>query len=155
MRIYRITVNGKTYQVKLDDPNASPVSVRVDGKPFEVYVEWEGVDDEATVTPEIRLPQPNEPLPAPSAKPPRNVSQPHIREDDAAATATLTAPMPGTILSIAVGEGDRLQRGQDICVLEAMKMKNSIKSPREGTIAEVMVSAGATVAYGDPLVRFQ
>jgi biotin carboxyl carrier protein len=63
--------------------------------------------------------------------------------------------MPGTILSIAVGEGDRLQRGQEICVLEAMKMKNSIKSPREGTIAEVMVSAGATVAYGDPLVRFE
>ena len=153
MRSYRITVNGKTYHIEIDDPNASPVHVRVDGKPFEVYVEWQGAGDE--VTPEISPPRPSELPAAPPAGALKPAPLPRIREAEEAEMDTLAAPMPGTILSIAVREGDRVQRGQEVCVLEAMKMKNSIKSPRDGTIAEVTVSVGAKVAYGDPLVRFQ
>ena len=154
MRRYRIKVGGKIYNIEIDDPHASPVRVRVDGKPFEVHVEWEGADDEATVTPEVRPAQPSQSSPAPQARTPTSVPRPRTGEDEVF-TDTLTAPMPGTILSVAVSEGDRVQPGQEVCVLEAMKMKNSIKSPRQGIIAGVAVSAGITVAYGDPLVRFQ
>jgi biotin carboxyl carrier protein len=63
--------------------------------------------------------------------------------------------MPGVILSIAVKPGDSVARGQPLLVLEAMKMKNPIKSPREGTVSEVRVSAGQSVGYGDVLVTFE
>jgi biotin carboxyl carrier protein len=62
--------------------------------------------------------------------------------------------MPGTIISVAVRVGDQIARGDELCVLEAMKMRNSIKAARDGRVAEVMVSPGTKVAFGDPLVRF-
>ena len=154
MRTYRITIGGQTYVVEIEDPGATPVQVQVDGKPFEVYVDWEGTDDDAAVTPEVCQSPPSEPA-VPSALPLARIeARPRAREATDTSSEILSAPMPGTILSVAVRGGQHVDVGQEVCVLEAMKMKNSIKSPREGTIAEVTVSAGATVAYGDALVRF-
>ena len=68
---------------------------------------------------------------------------------------TLAAPMPGVVLEVNVKPGDAVVRGQQVAVLEAMKMQNSIKSPRAGTIAEVCVSAGQAVGHGDAIVRFR
>ena len=152
MRNYRITVGGKTYHIEIDDPHASPIRVRVDGKPFEVYVEGQG--GEPGTAPEPDSLKPSKPAPAPQVRTPKPAA-PSIGEGEVEEMDILAAPMPGTILSIAVREGDHVRRGQEVCVLEAMKMKNSIKSPREGTITEVTVSVGARVAYGDPLVRFR
>jgi biotin carboxyl carrier protein len=154
MRKYRITIGDQTYVVEIEDPQASPVQVQVDGKPFQVYVDWEGTDDGAAVTPEVCQSSPGEPAAPPAVQSPRVEAGPRARESADAAADTLVAPMPGTILAVAVREGERVAVGQEVCVLEAMKMKNSIKSPREGTIAEVAVGAGATVAHGDVLVRF-
>merc|ERR1711971_1383561 len=49
----------------------------------------------------------------------------------------LLSPMPGTLISYAVEEGDRVEAGQEICVVEAMKMQNLIRSVREGVIAKL------------------
>jgi biotin carboxyl carrier protein len=155
MRNYRITINGKTYLVEIADPNAAPVQVRVNGKPFQVHVDWEGADDEATLTPEIRPAEEATPSAGPGAGRRVTASQQRVREEEGATADRVTAPMPGTILSVAVKQGDQVQPGRVLCVLEAMKMKNSIRSPREGTIAEVATSAGAAVAHGDLLVRFE
>jgi len=163
MRNYRITINGKTHLVTIEDPHACPVQVEVDGNPFEVYVDWVGTEDEARVTPEVRPESlaDSAGLPAPEERrvTPPEVAQgsprARVREDGAPPADTLTAPMPGKILSIAVNQGESVEQGQEICVLEAMKMKNSIRSPRQGTISEVGIAPGATVAYGDLLVRFE
>jgi len=61
--------------------------------------------------------------------------------------------MPGTILSVDVQQGQRVEGGQVVCVLEAMKMKNPIRSSRGGTVLEVAVQVGQNVTYGDLLVR--
>jgi len=53
-----------------------------------------------------------------------------------------------------VKPGDTVTRGQEIAVLEAMKMQNSVKSPRDGTIAEVCVVPGQAIGHGDAIVRF-
>jgi biotin carboxyl carrier protein len=63
--------------------------------------------------------------------------------------------MPGDILDIQVAPGDQVQVGDQICSLEAMKMKSAIRSARAGTIAAVEVSDGQAVAHGDVLVRFE
>lgn len=67
----------------------------------------------------------------------------------------MTAPMPGVVLTIDKNVGAIVKRGDTVLVLEAMKMKNELKAPRDGTIAEVYVSAGQQVKYGETLVRFE
>jgi biotin carboxyl carrier protein len=62
--------------------------------------------------------------------------------------------MPGVIQAVEVKAGDEVKRGQTVVVLDAMKMKNAIKSPRDGVIAEVSVEIGQSVSYGDVLVKF-
>ena len=69
-------------------------------------------------------------------------------------TNELTAPLPGIVIEIFVKAGDHIETGQVILIIEAMKMKNSIRSTRAGEITEVLVSAGQTVAHKQPLVRF-
>jgi biotin carboxyl carrier protein len=66
----------------------------------------------------------------------------------------LNAPMPGVILELHVQVGDTVTRGQQIAVLDAMKMHNLIGAPRAGVIAEVCVAAGQAVGHGDTIVRF-
>jgi len=63
----------------------------------------------------------------------------------------VTAPLPGKVLSIAVKSGQAISRGDELCVIEAMKMANSIKAQREGTIREILVTVGDSVPFGAPL----
>ncbi len=64
----------------------------------------------------------------------------------------VTAPMPGTILNIAVAVGDTVKRGQVLLILEAMKMENEIVAPADGTVVSVNVTSGTSVNAGDLLV---
>ncbi|HCU57729.1 MAG TPA: acetyl-CoA carboxylase biotin carboxyl carrier protein subunit, partial [Anaerolineaceae bacterium] len=66
----------------------------------------------------------------------------------------VSAPLPGVIVAILVKPGDKVSRGQELCTLEAMKMKNAIRSSREGTIASVDVAVGDQVSHGQVLMTF-
>ena len=67
----------------------------------------------------------------------------------------VTAPMPGTILSINVAAGDTVKRGQVLMILEAMKMENEIMCPCDGKVASVNTSKGASVESGTLLCVIQ
>jgi biotin carboxyl carrier protein len=67
----------------------------------------------------------------------------------------VAAAMPGRVLRVLVKAGDRVTQGQSILVLEAMKMENEVKSPRDGVVASVEAAAGQAVSQGDVLVRFE
>ena len=60
--------------------------------------------------------------------------------------------MPGTILDVKVKAGEQVKTGQILVILEAMKMENEIVSPRDGTVAQVLTSKGASVATDDVLL---
>ncbi len=60
----------------------------------------------------------------------------------------ITSPMPGNILAVNVAAGDTVKRGQVLMILEAMKMENEIMCPRDGVVASVAVTKGATVDSG-------
>jgi biotin carboxyl carrier protein len=144
----RIMVNGKPYLVEVDDLTASPISVRVNGKPFSVEIE--PLRESASgLLPDLQSGGPAVPSPAEMSAAPKAVGAPgpSVKE--------VIAPMPGNIMDIRVGVGDHVGYKQELCNLEAMKMKNSIRSPRDGVIAAVKVGEGQTVAYGDVLFVFQ
>lgn len=67
----------------------------------------------------------------------------------------LKASMPGRVLRVLVASGALVAEGEPILVLEAMKMENEVRSPREGTIRSIEVVAGQAVASGDVLARFE
>ena len=141
----RIIVNGKSYLVEVDDLTASPISVRVNGRPFNVEIKpLRESPVEGIVEPVAAVPLPAEIAAAPKAV---GAPGPSVKE--------VIAPMPGNIMDIWVGVGDHVSYQQELCNLEAMKMKNSIRSPRDGVIAAVKVREGQTVAYGDVLFVFQ
>lgn len=64
----------------------------------------------------------------------------------------VTAPMPGTILSVNVSVGQKVEEGQAVIVLEAMKMENEIPAPAAGTVASINVEKGANVETGAVLI---
>src|SRR5699024_11021667 len=70
-------------------------------------------------------------------------------------TETIDAPMPGTILSINVNEGDSISAGQVLLILEAMKMENEIVAPRDGKITSILVNEGASVDGGENLLTIE
>jgi glutaconyl-CoA decarboxylase len=64
----------------------------------------------------------------------------------------VTAPLPGKILFVAVKPGDHVKSGDELCVIEALKMANSIKAQRDGIVRDVLVSPGQSVGFGAPLI---
>ena len=66
--------------------------------------------------------------------------------------ARMVAPMPGKVVRVLVEAGQQVEAGSGIAVVEAMKMQNEMKSPKQGTVAAFNVEVGATVNGGDLLV---
>ena len=66
---------------------------------------------------------------------------------------SIKAPMPGTVIAVRVNEGEAVEAGQVLVVLEAMKMQNTVPAPAAGRVAKLMVEAGRQVQRGDTLVE--
>lgn len=94
----------------------------------------------------------NAPAAAPvSAAAPRHSAAPVV----ASSEKTITAPVGGTIVEVKLRKGDKVTTGQEILILEAMKMHTSIGAPADGVIKSIPVSAGETVREGQVLVEFE
>ena len=70
-------------------------------------------------------------------------------------TRSILSPMPGAVVSVSVSPGDTVVDGQELCIIEAMKMQNILKSEREGVIKSVNVKAGDSVAVDELLIEFE
>lgn len=127
---YELTLNGKTYLVEVE--LAEPMTM----EQYSAYA----------------------PMPAAPAVP--VVPTAHAADAPADAPAPVApgagtcvaAPMPGTILQVAVTAGQQVREGQLLCVLEAMKMENEILAPHAGTVSQILTAKGAGVDTGDALV---
>ena len=111
------------------------LKITVNGKVYDVCVEEVGESTSAPVA------VASTPVAAPAAAPAANVSG-----------ESVCAPMPGTVMSVKVSNGQSVKKGDVLLVLEAMKMENEIYAPCDGTVASVNVSSGEAVESGKVLV---
>lgn len=132
---YKLNIGDKTYEVEIEDINKRPVTARVNGQEFLVSPE------SGVVTPVAGESQPAAGQTLPTG----------INLHDGA----LLSPLPGTVIEVFVRPGDEVESGQVVLIIEAMKMKNSIRSTIDGVVEEVLVSAGQTVAHKQTLVEFK
>ncbi len=137
----RVKVGDRWYTVEVGDLDTSPVRVLVDGEPAEVRLE--GLPDDGA------LGSPEHPPAVQATRPDSPVVKP------ASAVKAFTSPMPGVVLSVAVKAGDQLATGDEICVLEAMKMQQTLRADWSGTVRTVHVKPGQQVLDGDPIVDLE
>ena len=123
-------------------------TITVNGTAYEVEVEEAGVVASAPKAAPKAAPAPAA-APAPKAA---SAPAPKAAAPVAAGVTTVSAPMPGKVLSINVKAGDAVKSGDVLLILEAMKMQNEIMAPADGTVSDVRVSAGQTVATGDVMI---
>lgn len=139
----KVEIDGQTYQVEVEDIHVRPVVAIVEGERYEVWPESEApVSQEVSAAPKVSVP---EPLP--------NLTSPALATQTGGGK-DVTAPLPGVIMAILVKAGEKVVRGQELCTLEAMKMKNAIKSSREGVIEGIEVNVGDQVSHGQVLMTF-
>jgi biotin carboxyl carrier protein len=140
----KVTVEGHTFDVEVGDLSAEPVIATVDGERFEVWLK-NGVRAQGSQV-DGSAPANSAPNVRPSNLQPASLST--------SSGQAVLAPIPGVIVSVAVQPGQVVKTGQELCVLEAMKMKNVIRAPRDGVIAAVRVAVGQTVQHKDVLVEY-
>ncbi len=141
MKEYKYKINGNTYKVAVGDIDNNVAQVEVNGIPYKV--ELDSAKKPVTVVS----------APRPSAAPRTETGAKVIAKPAATGTgAQVKAPLPGTVLSVAVKVGDTVKASDTVVVLEAMKMENAIHAGRDGVITAVNVAPGDAVLEGAPLV---
>ena len=78
-----------------------------------------------------------------------------FKTDDALSAGEVRAPMPGKLIEIMVEEGQPIEAGQPVAILEAMKMENELKSPTTGTVSEISVRTGDSVEKNQKLISIE
>ncbi|MDA1310113.1 MAG: acetyl/propionyl-CoA carboxylase subunit alpha, partial [Proteobacteria bacterium] len=67
----------------------------------------------------------------------------------------LLSPMPGLLVSVAVSEGEAIKAGQELAIVEAMKMENVMRAERDGVVSKVHAVAGSSLAVDQPIIEFE
>ena len=148
-----VKIDGRFFEVEIADLSACPIVALVEGERFEVWPEEPtalraeslAALDSRKISPPLAAPRK-----ATQAEIPGTPNAPQERSDAKA----VHAPIPGLIVSVAIKPGDSVAVGQELCILEAMKMKNSIRAPRAGEIGAVSVAAGQHVQHHDLLFEY-
>lgn len=131
-----VRIENRTFEVEVDDIHSRPILATVEGDTYEVWPEEAApaVAPQSTAVAGPRLPVP--------------------ASNGLKSSAVVAAPIPGVIISISVQAGDAVKTGQELCSLEAMKMKSAIRAPRDGKIAAVLVNIGQHVKHHQPLMEY-
>lgn len=145
MKEYKYKINGNTYKVAIGDIDNNVAQVEVNGIPYKVELD------------NAKKPVSVVSAPRPSAAPRTETGAKVISKPAATATGgvQVKAPLPGTVLSIAVKVGDSVKASDTVAVLEAMKMENAIHAGRDGVVASINANPGDAVLEGAAIITLQ
>ncbi len=154
MSEYVLTINKKEYRAEVGEINAEYALIQVDGREFRVDLKQLGL---GKLMPVATL--------AAEARPVASLAQQAIAAAQAPAaplvsapvsgdaSSMVKAPLPGLIIDVKVREGEKVKAGQNIIVMEAMKMENQIQATSDGTVKRIFVKKGDNVAEGNAMVE--
>lgn len=146
---YTVTVQGQTFDVEVGDVTARPVIATIGATTFEVWPETP--KNTLANTPQASEVRRATPPPTEMAKPqPANLPAP-----SSANSVAVKAPIPGVIVAITAQVGMTVSVGEELCVLEAMKMRTPIRAARAGKIAAVYISVGQQVKHHAVLMDYE
>ena len=164
MRRYTLDISDREFVIDVQELSADQFEVVVGDESYQVTLSSDENLAEAVITPGLQANADGTPRVSAASK----VAKVRKEPSPAAAAApaprkaaggggkgAVCAPMPGVILEVSVKVGDTVERGQQLAILDAMKMHNVIGAPRAGTIAEVFVEAGQNVDHGAAIVKFK
>jgi biotin carboxyl carrier protein len=147
---FSFLINGKTKSVKAEILGGTRILILIDNQPSEIEIRANGYEAKRVVfvkgaeieveIEDYRLAQA------------KRVAGMGNAEN---AIKTVKAPMPGLILEIMIGVGEKANRNQPLVVIEAMKMENIIKSPVNASVKRILTSRGKSVEKNDLLIEFE
>lgn len=144
MKEYKYKINGNTYKVGVGDIDNNVAQVEVNGIPYKVELDAE------------KKPVTIVNAPRPSAAPRTQSGEKVITKQESSGSGhKVVAPLPGTVLSVAVKAGDVVKASDTVLILEAMKMENAIHAGRDGKVASVNVNPGDAVLEGTLLLTLE
>ena len=133
---YKVTLNKRVYEVEVEQGEAMLVD----------EYDLKAPAAAAAPAPAAAAPVAAAPAPAPAAAPAAPAG------GGLAAGEVIKSPMPGNVLKINVAVGQKVNEGDVLIILEAMKMENEVVSTKTGTVAQIVVDKGAVVETDSPLV---
>ena len=155
MAKYQYTVKGVDYEVEIQDIEGNIANVTVNGIPFEVEMKQPVKAGKQKVKLSGEQKE-SAPTATPTATPTPAATTTAAAQPAAAASGKpVVAPLPGTINEIKVKVGDKVNAGDTVVILEAMKMQNNIEAETSGTITSINVNKGDAVMEGDTLVTIK
>ncbi|MBO5107301.1 MAG: acetyl-CoA carboxylase biotin carboxyl carrier protein subunit [Bacteroidales bacterium] len=143
MKTYKFKINGNEYNVAINSVEGTNASVTVNGTDYQVELE------NAPAAPVQAAPA-TAPAAAPAQAAPAAPAAP--KPAASGAGKAVTSPLPGVIIAVKVNVGDSVKAGQEVAVLEAMKMENSIEAEHDGTVTAIHVAKGDSVLEGAAVV---
>jgi glutaconyl-CoA/methylmalonyl-CoA decarboxylase subunit gamma len=139
MKRYKFTIRGNEYDVHIKDMEENIAEVDVNGTIYEVEINSEV---KTSKTPKL-IRKPVEKMPG----------EGEIRKKESTGKHAVTAPLPGTIIKLNVAVGDIVTEGQNLLVMEAMKMENQVQTGKGGEVISIKVNVGDTVLQDDVLIE--
>jgi len=154
MSEYILTINEKEYRAEVSEINADYALIQVNGKEFRVDLQQLALSKLMPVASVVETRTAVAPaaqaligvVPAPTATPSAAAAS-------GEASSLVKAPLPGLIIDVKVREGEKVKAGQNIVVMEAMKMENQIQATTDGTVKKIFIKKGDNVAEGNAMVE--
>lgn len=141
MKKFKFTIRGNKYDVEILNIEENIAEIEVNGTHYEIEIHK---DVKQSKTPKLIRKK---------SVPSFDIDKAKTTKPGIVGSKEIKAPLPGTILEIKVKVGDIVKAGDDLLIMEAMKMENNIRADREGRIIAVKVNPGDSVLEGDALVE--
>tara|TARA_Y100000994_G_C15502253_1_gene364016 strand:- start:215 stop:634 length:420 start_codon:yes stop_codon:yes gene_type:complete len=133
----QVRIESHWYLVEVGDLEGDDIEVIVDGQRFKVNLDKDVRLESISSSPVLST-----------------STTPSSPKDNANSKGSFKTPMPGSVIDILVKEGDAVSDSQDICIIESMKMQQTLKADFVGTITEILISSGDQVLDGDELFKY-
>ncbi len=141
MKKFKFKIRGNSYEVNINRFEGNEIELEVNGTPYHVEIEKE---IKKSKTPTLVRPHVDV-----------KKTDHEIKKSHKSGTTLVKSPLPGTVMKIHVKVGDAVKKGQNLLVMEAMKMENNVTAEKDGVIKAIKVGEGESVLQNDILIEIE